>query len=244
MSKFLNLMRWELEEYVSFPLLSFLIASSIIATLSNSGFRDSQTPYSNLFWGLGIVLLILGLVVGALFARSYAGSISRGEVKLMLSYPVKRSELFFSKFVALFLVAFVIYVPLYTVHIYLDNMAVFDPLVFLTLFGLLLELMLVCSVAVGISMLTKSAMMSIIVTVLLLLGLDNILGSHNLLSAQGRVFYLLQYFGEQIHGIVPFIGEPAVTANDMVLAVLVPVAVFVVLIMGSYLYFTRFMEVD
>jgi ABC-type transport system involved in multi-copper enzyme maturation permease subunit len=243
--KFLNLMRWELEEYLSLPLLSFLIASSIIATLSNSGFgRMEAIPYSNLFYGSGTVLLVLGLVAGTLFARSYAGSISRGEAKLMLSYPVKRSELFFSKFAALFLVVLAIYIPVYTVHIYLDNIAAVSPLVFITLFGLLLQLMLVCSVAVGISMLTKSAMLSIIATVLLLFGLDNILGFRHILSAQGRVFYLLQYFGEQIHGMVPFLGEPVVTTNDMLLAVLVPIAVFAVLIGGSFVYFTHYLEVD
>jgi ABC-type transport system involved in multi-copper enzyme maturation permease subunit len=242
---FLNLMRWELEEYLSLPLLSFLIASAIIATLSNSGnSRMEAVPYGNLLWGSATVLLVLGLVAGALFARSYAGSISRGEVKLMLSYPVKRSELFFSKLTALFLVVSAIYIPMYTVHVYLDNIAAFSPLVFVTLFGLLLELMLTCSVAVGISMLTKNAMMSIVTTVLLLFGLDNILGSRHILSAQGRVFYLLQYFTEQLHGTPLILGDRIVTTNEMLLAALVPIAVFAVLIGGSFVYFTRYLEVD
>jgi ABC-type transport system involved in multi-copper enzyme maturation permease subunit len=187
---------------------------------------------------------MLGLVAGALFAHSYAGSISKGETKLMLSYPVKRSELFLSKFTALFIVVFAIYVPMYTVHIYLDSTAAFSPLIFLTMFGLLLELMLTCSVAVGISMLTKSAMLSIVATVLLLFGLDNILGYRHILSAQGRVFYLFQYFGEQLHVPKPFLGDLVVTTNEALLAVLVPIAVFVLLIGGSFVYFTRYLEVD
>jgi ABC-type transport system involved in multi-copper enzyme maturation permease subunit len=240
---FLGLMRWEIEEYLSLPLLSFLVASAIIATLSYTAFGD-PTSYSSLFWGSGTVLLILALVAGAFFARSYAGSIGRGETKLMLSYPIKRSQLFLSKFAALFLVVFTIYIPVYTLHVYLDGIAVFDPMVFLTLFGLLLELMLACSVAVGVSMVTKNEIMSILATVLLLFGLDNILGAHHVLSAQGRVFYLLQYFGEQLHGTPPFLGEPAVTANDTLLAVLVPIVVFAILIAGSFVYFTRYLEVD
>ena len=243
--KFLGLMRWEIEEYLSLPLLAFLVASAIIATLSYSGFgRGAPTPYYSLFFGSGTVLLILALVAGAFFARSYAGSIGRGETKLMLSYPIKRSQLFLSKFTALFLVVFAIYIPVYSLHIYLDGLAAFDPMVFLTLFGLLLELMLACSVAVGISMVTKSEIMSILATVLLLFGLDSILGYNNILSAQGRVFYLLQYFGEQLHGTLPILGSPAVTANETLLAVLVPIVVFVVLIGGSFLYFTRYLEVD
>lgn len=241
--KFLGLMRWELEEYLSLPLLAFLAASAIIATLSYTAFGD-PTTYSSLFWGSGTVLLILALVAGAFFARSYAGSIGRGETKLMLSYPIKRSQLFLSKLAALFTVIFAIYIPVYYLHFYLDGLAAFDPMIFLTLFGLLLELMLSCSVAVGISMVTKSEIMSILPTVLLLFGIDNILGSRHILSAQGRVFYLLQYFGEQLHGTPPFLGDPAVTANDTLLAVLVPIAVFVVLIGASFVYFTRYLEVD
>lgn len=241
--RFLGLMRWELEEYLSLPLLAFLVASAIIATLSYIYFSP-PSPYYNLFYGSATVLLILALVAGAFFARSYAGSIGRGETKLMLSYPVKRSELFLSKFTALFLVVFVIYVPVYYLHVYIDGIAAFDPLVFLTLLGLLLELMLASSVAVGISMATKNEIMSILATVLLLFGLDSILGYNNLLSAQGRVYHLLQYFGEQLHGTLPVPSNFGVTANDTLLAVLVPIVAFFVLFGGSYVYFTRVMEVD
>lgn len=241
--KFLGLMRWEIEEYLSLPLLAFLVASAIIATLSYPGF-GSPTPYYNLFYGSGTVLLILALVAGAFFARSYAGSIGRGETKLMLSYPIKRSQLFLSKFTALFIVVFAIYIPVYSLHIYLDGLAAFDPMVFLALFGLLLELMLACSVAVGISMVTKSEIMSILATVLLLFGLDSVLGYNNILSAQGRLYYLLQYFGKQLHGTLPIPSSSAVTANETLLAVLVPIVLFVVLIGGSFLYFTRYLEID
>lgn len=117
-------------------------------------------------------------------------------------------------------------------------------MVFLTLFGLLLELMLSCSVAVGISMVTKNEIMSILATVLLLFGLDSILGYNNVLSAEGRVYYLLQYFGQQLHGTLPIPSSSGVTANDTLLAVLVPIVLFGVLIGGSYLYFTRYLEVD
>jgi len=242
--KFLGLMRWELEEYLSLPLLAFLVASAIIATLINYDFSAPYRQYTSLFYSSGTVLLILTLVTGAFFARSYAGSISRGETKLMLSYPIKRSQLFLSKFTALFLVAFAIYVPVFSVHIYIDGVAAYGPMILLSLFGLLLQLMLACSVAVGISMVTKSEIMSILASVLLLFGLDSVLGFRNILSAQGRVYYLFQYFGNQLYSTWPFGAEYAVTANETLLAVLVPVVVFVVLIAGSFLYFTRFLEVD
>ena len=242
--KFLGLMRWEIEEYLSLPLLSFLVASAIIATLINYEFDQPFRQYTSMFYSSGTVLLILSLVAGAFFARSYAGSIGRGETKLMLSYPIKRSQLFFSKFTALFLVVFAIYIPVFSLHIYIDGVAAFGPMVFLALFGLLLQLMLACSVAIGISMVTKSEIMSILAVVLLLFGVDSVLGFRNILSAQGRVYYLFQYFGNQLYGMPPLGGLPVITANETLLAVLVPIVVFIVIIVGSFLYYTRFMEVD
>lgn len=242
--KFLDLMRWELEEYLNLPLLAFLVASAIVVVLIDTGNPGSYRDYTTLLYGSDTVLLILALVAGAFFARSYAGSIGRGEAKIMLSYPMKRWQLFFSKFTALFLVTYAIYASAFSLHIYLDGLTVFAPMVLLTLFGLLLELMLACSVAIGISMVTKNEIISVLATVLMLFGVDSVLGYHNILSADGRVFYLLQYFGEQLYGTLPFTSFSAVTANETLLAVVAPIAIFVVLIVGAFLYFTRFMEVD
>jgi ABC-type transport system involved in multi-copper enzyme maturation permease subunit len=242
--KFLGLMRWELEENLSLPLLAFLVASAIIATMVNYHFEPPYRQYDRLFFSSGTVFLISSLVTGAFFARSFAGSIGRGTTKVMLSYPIKRSQLFLSKFTALFLVISVIYLPVFSMHVYVDGLAAFGPMILLSMFGLLLQLMLTCSIAVGISLLTKSEVVSILATVLLLFGLDSVLGYRHILTAQGRLFYLFQYFGNELYGKLPFEAWGEVTANETLLAVLAPIAVFVVLIVGSFLYFTRFMEVD
>ncbi len=242
--KFLGLMRWELEENLSLPLLAFLVASAIIATMINYHFEPPYREYTRLYYSSGTVFLISGLATGAFFARSFAGSISRGTTKIMLSYPIKRSQLFLSKFTALFLVISAIYLPVFCVHVYVDGLAAFGPMILLALFGLLLQLMLTSSVAVVISVVTKSEVVSILATVLLLLGLDSIFGMWDILSAQGRLFHLFQYFGNELYGGLPFLGRDAVTVNATLLAVLVPIVVFVVLIAGSFVYFTRFMEVD
>jgi len=242
--KFLGLIRWELEENLSLPLLAFLVASAIIATMINYNFSSPYREYTRLFYSSSTVFLISSLVTGAFFARSYAGSIGRGTTKIMLSYPIKRSQLFLSKFIALFLVISAIYLPVFCVHVYVDGLVAFGPMIILSLLGLFLQLMLTCSVAVGISMVTKSEVVSILATVLLLFGLDSILGMWDILSAQGRLFHLFQYFGNEFYGTLPFLSWDPVTANETLLAVLAPIVVFVVLIVGSFVYFTRFMEVD
>ena len=242
--KFFGLIRWELEEYLSLPVLAFLIASAIIAVLVQSGHSMPHPQYANLHYGSGTVLLILTMVAGAFFARSYAGSIGRGETKLMLSYPIKRWHLFLSKFTAMFMTIFVIYTAAFSLHLYLDGLSIFEPMFFLSLLSFLLQLMLACSIAIGVSMVTKSEIMSILAAVLLLFGIDNVVGTQNYLSAQGREFYIFQYFGKQIYGAFPFGDNNIVIATDVSVAILVPIAIFCVLIMGSFLYFSRFMEVD
>lgn len=242
--KFFGLIRWELEEYLSLPVLAFLIASAIIAVLIQPGHSLPHPQYANLHYGSGTVLLILTMVAGAFFARSYAGSLGRGEIKLMLSYPIKRWQLFLSKFTAMFLTIFIIYTIAFSLHIYLDGLSLFEPMFFLSLFSFLLQLMLACSIAIAVSMVTRSEIMSILAAVLLLLGVDNVVGTQSYLSAQGREFHIFQYFGKRIYGSCPFGDNNVVTATDVSIAILFPIAVFSVLISLSFLYFTRFMEVD
>jgi ABC-type transport system involved in multi-copper enzyme maturation permease subunit len=242
---FIRLIRWELEEYLSLPVLSFIIASAILAVLvqASSGFLPGSN-YVNLYHGSGTVFMILTLVAGAFFSRSFAGSLGRGETKLLLSYPVKRWELFLSKVTALFVVIFVIYSTAYSMHLYLDGISLFEPMFYLTLFAFLLQLMIACGVSVAVSMVTKNEIMSMMASVLLLLGIDNIAGTQNYLSSQGRFRFLFQYFGELTHGAPPLGDEFIVTADDIVILVSIPVLVFVVLLFLSFVYFTRVMEVD
>lgn len=242
---FIRLIRWELEEYLSLPVLSFIIASAILAVLvqASSGFLPGSN-YVNLYHGSGTVFMILTLVAGAFFSRSFAGSLGRGETKLLLSYPVKRWELFLSKVTALFVVIFVIYSTAYSMHLYLDGISLFEPMFYLTLFAFLLQLMIACGVSVAVSMVTKNEIMSMMASVLLLLGIDNIAGTQNYLSSQGRFRFLFQYFGELTHGAPPLGDEFIVTTDDIVILVSIPVLVFVVLLFLSFVYFTRVMEVD
>lgn len=242
---FIRLIRWELEEYLSLPVLSFIIASAILAVLvqASSGFLPGSN-YVNLYHGSGTVFMILTLVAGAFFSRSFAGSLGRGELKVLLSYPIKRWQLFLSKVTALFVVIFVIYSTAYSMHLYLDGISLFEPMFYLTLFAFLLQLMLACGVSVAVSMVTKNEIMSMMASVLLLLGIDNVAGTQNYLSSQGRFRFLFQYFGELTHGAPPLGNELIVTADDIVIVVSIPVLVFVVLLFLSFVYFTRIMEVD
>jgi ABC-type transport system involved in multi-copper enzyme maturation permease subunit len=242
--KFLELMRWEFEEYFSFPLLVFLVASAIVAVLFDFGNSSPHRYYTVLYYSSDTVFLILTVVAGVFFARSYAGSIGRGETKVMLSYPIKRSQLFLAKFTALFTVIFGIYASAFSAHIYIDGLTAYLPMILLSFFALLLQLMLVCSVAIAVSMVTKSELMSILSAVMLLTGINTVFGYSSYLTSRGRLFSIFQYFGKQLYDTWPLGDNQIVTANEVCVAILVPLAVFSILIAGSFLYFSRYMEVD
>jgi ABC-type transport system involved in multi-copper enzyme maturation permease subunit len=91
--KFLSLIRWELEECFSFPLLAVLVASAVFSVLFDLSISSPYRYYTTMYYSSNAVFLILTMVAGAFFARSYAGSIGRGETKVRLSYPIKRSQL-------------------------------------------------------------------------------------------------------------------------------------------------------
>lgn len=243
--QFLGLIRWEIKEYLSLPVLAFLIASAIVAvlTMSSSNVRPDRN-YINLYDGSGTVFIILTLVASAFFSRIFAGSLGRGEVKLMLSYPIKRWHLFLSKFTAMFLTVFAVYSIVYSLHLYLSALSIFEPMFYLSLFAFLLQLLLACGVSVAISMVTKSEVMSILASVILLLGIDNLVGYQSYVSAEGRFRFLFQYFGELTHGSLPLGEDFVVNSGDIAIAVLLPMSIFVLSLILSFAYFTRVMEVD
>jgi ABC-type transport system involved in multi-copper enzyme maturation permease subunit len=241
---FFGLVRWQIEEYLNLPILAFLIASAIIAVLSQTSTNILPDDYVNLYYGSGAVFTILALVASALFSRSFAGSMARGEMKLMLSYPIKRWQLFISKFTALFLTIFVIYGAVYSLHFYLDMLNLFEPMFYLSLFAFFLQLMVACAVSVAVSMVSKNEAISILASVLLLLGLDNMSGTSSYFSGQGRFQFLFQYFGKLTHDSLPFGDKFIVTTYDVVMAVSVPALIFAVLLFAAFVYFIRILEVD
>jgi ABC-type transport system involved in multi-copper enzyme maturation permease subunit len=241
---FASLISWEIDEYLNLPVFCFLVASAVVATLFQGAGFNPLGRWATLYDNSGQVFFVLALVVGALFSRSYAGNIGRGETKVLFSYPIQRWQMFLSKFVALFAVVFVVYSVSYSVNIYLLGLSLFEPMFFLVLLGFLLQLMLACGVAVAFSMVTKNEIISVLASILLLFSLDNITDSISYFSAQGRLAIFFQYFGGQLYGKSVLGANVIVSFDDVLAAVLVPLLIFVFLFVLAFVYFTRFMEVD
>lgn len=241
----LKLMRWELEEYTAFPLLEVLIMVAIYSILTMPlGEIDVAKSYSNLHWGIERVFLFLIFGVGAVFSHSFAGSFAKGEIKLLLSYPVKRWQLFLSKFTALFLVLFAVYGAVFSVQVYILSLSPFEPMFYVSLLGLLLQLLFFCSITVTFSLITKNEIISILVSILLLYGLENIVSSGSYWSSTGQFRIIFGYFGYLTHGELPTGLMMNPTLENLALAISIPLALSAILLSASLLYFTRVMEID
>lgn len=240
-----GLFRWEFEQYLSTPVLALIIASAIISVLIQTlSSVDPTISYLNLYAASSNVILFLTVISAALFSRSFGGGIGKGEVKLLLSYPNKRWQIFTAKFLSLFIVIFPIYFISYYLHVYLDALNIFDPMIFISTLLILIQLLLVSSIATCISMVVKNDIMAILATILLFLGIESIASAQNILSAKGRFFMLFQFFGAEFHGSPPFGSTTVVSSNDVISIIVLPIFISVILLLLSFLYFNRFLEVD
>jgi ABC-type transport system involved in multi-copper enzyme maturation permease subunit len=242
---FRTLFQWEIERYLSLPVFSFLIASAIIVVLTYR--NSSATPFDhnilNFYACSGNLFLLMTIVGTALFSHSFAGSVGKGEMKLLLSYPIKRWQIFISKLLAIFLPIFLVYSAVFSINLYLNLLSPFEPSFYLSLFSFLLQLLIICSVSITISLIIKNEIMTIMSSILLIFGLDKIVSTTNCYSAQGRLMFLYQYFGERIYGFKPFGDNFLVTSSDVLIAVSVPIIIFSLLMIVSFVYFIH-MELD
>jgi len=240
-----SLIRWELQEYLNFPLLEIVIFIVIYSVL-NQPIIDitSSQGYSNLHWGLSTVYFFMILGVCTLISRSFGSSFSKGEVKLLLSYPLKRWQIFVSKFVALYTVFLCVYIAVFWVQIYLLSLSFFEPLFFVSIFSFALQLLLTCSVTAIIVMIVKNEVISIFASILLLYGLENVVSPECYLSFVGRFDALFGYFGLMTHGSMPTGLVRAIPLNDAMLVIFIPVVFSAILLTLTFVYYVRVMEVD
>lgn len=243
---FSQLVLWEIENCLNLPILSLIVASAILAVLVQSttitGFTHN---YSDLSTGVYTIFLILTLVTCTLFSHSFAGSFGRGDLKRMLSYPVKRWQIFLSKVFALNLIIFGIYSSAYAMNLYINSISLLEPMFYVSLLAIFLQLMFVCAISVGISMIAKSELISIVVSFLLIFGLDNSFHFDDNLTSMGRFSNIFGYFEQITHPISQGSSSLVpVTFEQFTGSIVFPLITAVVVLGLVFVYFTRKMEVD
>lgn len=241
---FHKLLRWELQEYLSFPVFELMLFIAIYSILNQSTVDISySSSYSNLHWGVQNIFFFMMLAVGAFLSRSFSGSISKGEIKMLLSCPLKRTQIFASKFIAMFLTFFCVYSVVFSVQIYLRSLSVFEPMFYVSIMSFAFQLLLMCSIATLIGIFVKNEMVSILTSILLLYGIENLVSGGSYLSYTGRFKMIFGYFSAMTHGTVPNGIMTIATLSDILLAVCIPIIVSVLLITAASIYF-KHMEID
>jgi ABC-type transport system involved in multi-copper enzyme maturation permease subunit len=235
-----RLLIWELEECFAFPMLEVILIIAIFTVLTPAIIEvSSASSYYNLTSGIQPIFLFLIFITGVLFCHSYAGSISRGETKMVLSYPVQRSKLFLAKFIALFTVLSIVYVGVFALQIPLLALDPFELMFYASFLLVLLQLFLVCTISTALSVVTKNEVLSILASALLLFGIESVASSESLVTFTGRFTSGFTFVRQSVYG-----GLSSAPLTDGLFSVFAVGGISVLLLVFSYVYFTRKMEID
>ncbi len=239
-SQLRRLLVWELEESFGFPMLEVILVIAVLTVLTPAIIEVSPvSSYVNLSSGIQPIFLFLIFIAGVLFCHSYAGGISRGETKMVLSYPVQRSKLFLAKFISLFTVLSIVYVGVFALQIPLLVLNPFEPIFYASLLLVLLQLFLVCIISTVLSVVTKNEVLSILASALLLFGIESVASSDSLVSLTGRFTTGFTFARQYIYG-----GLSSTPLTDRLFSVFAVGGISVLLFAFSFVYFTRKMEID
>jgi len=242
LKKMKRLIAWELEEYWSSPVLEFVVFAAVIAAL-NLPVRtiNFEERYLNFGSSMAFIFVFLIFTTGSLFARSFAGSLNKGEMKIMLSYPLDRTSVFVSKFVSSFLMLSVVFAAVYSLNIPLLALDLSEPMFYVSLAAMVMQLFFLCTVATAISLATRNEIVTFLAHVLFFFGTEALVGGQKLLSSNGRYEILSNYFLKIFHGLTFSLD---VSSEEVALAVIIPLLASALLFVGSLLYFNRVMEID
>lgn len=158
---------------------------------------------------------------------------------MVLSYPVQRSKLFLAKFIALFTVLSIVYVGVFALQIPLLALDPFELMFYASFLLVLLQLFLVCTISTALSVVTKNEVLSILASALLLFGIESVASSESLVTFTGRFTSGFTFVRQSVYG-----GLSSAPLTDGLFSVFAVGGISVLLLVFSYVYFTRKMEID
>ena len=239
----LRLVLLEFEGYWSFPVFELVLFAAFFSIL-NQPAQTMITGYSNLnrgIYGIGILLQIL--IVGLIVPRSFAGSISRREIVVLLSYPVKRWTLLLSKILANFLPLMALLSCAIFAAVPLLGLSLLEAAPYALILTASIQLLFLFSIAMFISVIVKNEIVSIFVFLLLMLGIE-----FNPLTMSGPFTYLTQIRSNDIlyqylAGV--FYNSPSAYGFDQFISALSFILlVSFLLITSVFVYYVHVMQVD
>lgn len=238
-----RLIIWEIEEYWRFPILELLLSVAVFLSLGHfegSGTLLPEHSYRQLGMGTSFLFFFQIFSVAIVFSHSIAGSIERGIMKEILSCPVERWRVLFSKFIVNFLMLFAIYVVALYLNLPILSISLLEPMFYAVLIILFLQTMWMCAIALGLSLTVKSEVTSILATVFLFIGIEFIPDSKNYLSFIRRASIIFNYFEQSTRSYI----QHQVTFLEFCLAMFSPIAISGIILALSLAYFNYIMQID
>ncbi len=242
----LSLISWEIEENLSFPIPEFIIFISIVFSLlvSNPAINFTVSDFLMFFNGSAYPILIS---VALLYAKSYGEPISNGKIKLLLSYPVRRREVFFAKYLTNFIFLLLTFGSILFFNAYLTQIDTFS-VILISFAALVIVIFLLSTVATFISLAIKSNALSAITIFAIFFGIDSIARSldkpYNIIFSLTQGGYnIAKYIISQQNVGLQLLGKEISESVFMTILALntgIAITAFIV----SFVYFVYFLEVD
>lgn len=193
---------------------------------------------------LGLLIFCYVFIASVIFMRSLASPLASGHIKLLLSYPIRRSELFAVKFLVNFAVLSGTFTSIYLFKLtYLMGLS--PGLAYNLALALLTELLLLCALPFFVALLTASTTGAMLLPFFAIVGFEWIAARNQALSFVSPVdrnlvaaSYLLALEEGRLDA---FYLE--YTAGDLALAFVFPIALSLLLLALSWLRFHR-MDLD
>jgi len=236
-SSLARLTRLELDAYWGFPTVELVVFTGLLSVANRLETGSGQLNQG--FYGFGILIQIL--MIGTITPRTFAGSINRREMVVLLSYPTKRWKILLSKIVVSFAVPFIALSlgVLLNTYLFGASFLTFAPYVLMLVIAI--QVLYWCSLSMFISIMLKNEIVSVFVFLLFMFGLEL-----NPLTASGQFAYLTQLRSNMVMygSILSLVQGSGTLSSDFGIAIGFPLLVSFALILLAIAYFEKVMQLD
>ena len=255
--KFFSLIRWELEKTFTFPTLAIIIAVvlyiTVPATFGGSSGRSQMPPWTEVLnrfapsWTMALSnhiptsFMYSVFIFAALTSNSLSRDMSRGYMRVLLSYPIDRTKFFLSKILVLLLVPFLIFTCslLFVAALVFPGLFLHMPPlgVAYMIIVMLVQMFFILSISLSASLHIRQPVMSFLASVITLIAMEQI---SLYLAAPYR--YLLPTRGTRIlmnYYFYPSGFEFQYAPSDLLMALFGMLIVPAVILIINLIYFKR-----
>jgi ABC-type transport system involved in multi-copper enzyme maturation permease subunit len=187
-------------------------------------------------------------IMPTLTARSIAKGLGGNEIRVLLSYPVKRWETLLSKVSTVFIPTFVIFAVTYLFNaFYMYQLSPLNDLPYSFMISLFLPTLFITALSFGISFLTKDELKTVLLSLFTLLFLeftsDRIAAPFRYMSTSSIGTLINEYLISVSYGrLTNFLQD--YTIADVQVALVFPILTSTILLAASFVYFQLRLDID